>query len=136
MRKINKEAAKVMDKLISMLVDGHVKIDNTDKTFIPVSVQDVGYQLQIHDSGPSRVYSVAHDGLQNGDLMADPEILFVQVDGHYFPISFRNDYVGIDRQHVVTDENGLITAYRRRAQADNAIFCGTWMMNIKHQQGI
>lgn len=49
-----------------------------------------------------------------------------------FPISFRQDSLGIDRVYVRWE--GEKVYWNLRAQNDLAAFCNTWMENIKQQQ--
>jgi hypothetical protein len=54
--------------------------------------------LVAEEIGPSaegrRLVALAHTGVQNGDVMHDPEIVFEFHALGAEPISFRNDYVG------------------------------------------
>ena len=57
--------------------------------------------------------SVAHYGRQNGDLMRDPDVVFEVGDAEFGeavwgPISFRNDYAGIDQVAVFKNEKGQV----------------------------
>ena len=67
----------------------------------PVVVEKVG-----NLKGYGEIISIAHYGEQNGDLMADPEMTFTIVVGEYYPISFRNDYLGRYQEVFGFDENG------------------------------
>lgn len=64
------------------------------------------------ESGPSGepVISVAHYGVQNGDLMRDPEMLFEVVregeGAKVWPFYFRNDYVGVEQWSRRQDSSG------------------------------
>ena len=78
---------------------------------------------------------MAHYGVQNGDLMADPEMTFVIVQGEYYPISFRNDYLGID-QEVFHYKDGKPTHIKPKLQSDLTTFANSWMKNIQEQQEI
>ena len=81
-------------------------------------------------------YSLAHYGLQNGDPMRDPDVIVWRgPDENFYPVAFRNDYQGIDREYVEF-EGGKPVRIAPRAQADLASFCGTWMQNLKRQQEI
>ncbi len=53
--------------------------------------------------------------------------------GEYFPISFRNDYLGVD-QEVFTYANDQVTAVNYELQHGLADFANGWMRNIKEQQ--
>ncbi len=80
--------------------------------------------------------TIAHYGKQNGDLMADPEMTFVIVDGKYYPITFRNDYVALYQEVFEYDEDGKPEAIDTKLQSDLTSFANTWMTSIQEQQGI
>ena len=80
------------------------------------------------------VYSICHYGEMNGDLMRDPEMTF-GVDwekGTVLPMSFRNDYMGIDIEYFVW-KNGLATGIRWGWFRDGDEFLWTWGKNIAEQ---
>ena len=85
------------------------------------------------------IISIAHYGKQNGDLMADPyiEILYSKNTNRFYPISYRNDYLGKHSYYVKFTENGdYIQGFYPKQQRDLAVFVGTWMRNIKDQQNL
>ena len=43
----------------------------------------------------SLTVSICHYGIQSGDMMRDPEIVFKVKDGKITPISYQNDYIGV-----------------------------------------
>ncbi len=135
MKCLNTKAKLVAKKLyeamysgLHMKQEGYAKIDTS--SFVPVSVELVG-----KIPGYGNVISVAHYGEQNGDLMADPEMTFVIVQGDYYPISFRNDYLGIN-QEVFRFKDGKPTHIKSELQSDLTTFANTWMKNIQGQQEI
>lgn len=73
----------------------HISIENPPWMRLVVEI--------LLESGPSGelVVSVAHYGVQNGDLMRDPEMLFEIVEeggaSKLWPFYFRNDYVGVEQ---------------------------------------
>jgi hypothetical protein len=80
------------------------------------------------------MYSVAHYYAQNGDLMRDPDVEFIKAkDGNYYPISYRQDGLGIDQQTVIFKEGGIIKSVYYSAQKQLATFCNEWFRNIKQQ---
>ena len=93
--------------------------------YMPVVIEKAG-----NLPGYGEIVSVAHYSLQNGDLMADPEMEFTIVCGDYYPISFRNNYLG--RNDNVFGEDGINLAL----QADLTAFANQWMRNIAVQQNI
>ena len=122
MHALNKQAKKIMEALIAQLDDGYLKLDNSSGTFMPLSVEQV-----TDEPGFTAVYSLAHYGEQNGDLMADPEMTFGECDHEFYPLSFRNDYVGI-YQTVITEQVNL------KRQQELTEFTAIWLMEIAEQQ--
>ena len=109
-------------------IGDHHKFDNGGSGIMPVCVEAVGKTPQ-----GALIISVAHYYEQNGDLMADPEVTFVVTRGDYvFPISYKQDGLGIDREYVRWE--GERVFWNLAAQNDLARFCTTWMRNIKEQQ--
>ena len=105
------------------------KIDTSNGVYMPVCVE------RLYESPDGEIFSIAQYGEQNGDAMRDPDVEFMKKDGEYYPLSFRNDYLGVDHQFVKYDDNGKIIAFDRKWQTDCASFVGAWMKNIKEQQG-
>lgn len=123
-RPINNKSKKVFETLISKIKDGYAKIDNTESTYMPVSFELIGKNF----------YSLAHYYKQNGDLMADPEVVFYQSsDNEYYPCSFRNDGLGINREYIEF-EDGKPSKIYLHDQHDCSEFCDMWLNNIKEQQ--
>jgi hypothetical protein len=125
---ISQEAQKVLERLLQGVDDRHTrKLDNGGECIMAVIVECVG---------PDR-FSVAHYYEQNGDLMADPEVVFWRRHGRYYPCEYKQDGLGLYQELIEFDPNDYArpVSFRPRAQADCASFCATWMRNIKHQQG-
>ena len=125
---VSASAKKVIQQLEAMVIDGYAKIDNTNGAFMPVVIEQVG-ENQI---------SIAHYYEQNGDLMADPEIIFLKKEYsygvEYYPIYEKMSGFALEVE-LVTFENGkpkLISNLQKGA----ASFCTTWMSTIVVQQGI
>ena len=78
------------------------------------------------------LYSIAHYYKQNGDMMKDPDMVFVKHPlGKVFPISFEQSSAGIYQESVWYDGGFKMKA---KQQKDHATFANTWMKNIKEQQ--
>lgn len=128
MKKLNKTASKILDTLTTGLAMGDArKIDNAAGAFMAVHVDRIG----------ERLYSVAHYFRQNGDMMADPDVVFLHGDdGGWYPIEITMHATGYYQRAATLDATGRnVATVRPRAQRDLATFCGTWMRNIKAQQG-
>lgn len=70
MKAINKSAARAMRKMMSMMDNGYAKIQKSS-SFMAVTIELVG-QNEL-----GKLFSVAHYAEQNGDLMRDPEVVFI-----------------------------------------------------------
>ena len=139
MKSLNSKATMIIQKLYEAMSnpqymqdeDGdYAKIQNSP-ALMPVIVEKVGSL-----AGYGEIISIAHYGEQNGDLMADPEMTFIIVDGEYFPISFRNDYVGLYQEVFSYNEEGEPAAIDIKLQSDLTSFANTWITSIQEQQAI
>ena len=137
MKSLNKKATKIIQKLYDamfnkpyMIEKGYAKIKNSEGC-MPVVVELVG-----DINGYGKVISIAHYGEQNGDLMADPEMTFVIVDNKYYPISFKNDYVGLYQEVFDFNEDGEPEAIDKKLQSNLTDFANEWMISIKEQQSL
>jgi len=74
--------------------------------------------------------AIAHNYIQNGDLMADPDVTFlVDIEkGEARPFAFQNDSLGIYRETI--NENGThLASYERELTT----FTIDWLRNVKEQ---
>jgi ParB family chromosome partitioning protein len=133
MKAISKEAQSVLELLTEGLGGtadeerASRTIDNAHGTFMAVTVERVGAEL----------YSVAHYYQQNGDRMRDPEVVFWRRprDGRFCPVEWTHDGIGVGYQRLVEfDDSGKPAGIMVRQQRSCAVFCATWMVNIKKQQ--
>lgn len=133
MTRISKHAAKVLDKLTQGLtaIGDNKTIDNSAGTFMAVHVGVIGMVY-----GDQPLVRIAHYYEQNGDLMADPEMVFWRgCDGNYYPTYFVNDGTGYEKESVIF-EDGQPKRFWPAVQKDQAWFANTWLKNIKLQQGL
>jgi hypothetical protein len=68
--------------------------------------------------------------------MRDPEMTFFRSGEKFFPISFRNDYMGMDQEVFKYDLNGQVFAMDNRLQKELTVFANGWFRNIKEQQNL
>ena len=131
MKQLNLVSTKTMNKLVGMVNDGYVKVDNTDGVFMSVSVE------VIFEDEKYKVISLAHYFLQNGDLMADPEVcfLFNKIQGVYFPFYYKQASMGVEEESVEM-ENGEINGVNLTLQKEHTQFANMWLRNIKYQQSL
>jgi len=129
--KLSAQATAVMDTLTAgMSVSDHKKIDNAEGTFMALNVECIGEC----NLGP--IFSLAHYYEQHGDLMRDPEMLFIQAeDGGYYPVEIWQDAVNSHSVGVLI-EDGKAVSIDETEQADMTMFAEVWLKNIRVQQRI
>ena len=129
MRKVSQKAKAVMDLLTKNITN----LGDHDKFSAP-GFMDVCIEA-VDKCNLGAIISIAHYYEQQGDLMADPEMLFIRAeDGDYYPFYYRQDGLGIEQNSVIIDD-GKVTGIKSSLQRDHAIFAGQWMANIKMQHG-
>lgn len=103
------------------------KIEN-NPAFMAVCVERISW----------REYAVAHYYTRNGDLIADPEMVFVQAsDDCWYPTTFE---MGGQRYEqsvaVIAGRDGEISSYLESKQAEHVTFANRWLRNIDRQQKV
>ena len=106
----------------------HLKIENPPYLELVIEAMD--------ESGPMGLptLSVAHYGLQNGDLMRDPEMCFelgLAGGAHLDPFYWRNDYVAVEQwsRNIVLDRYVHLVALHQQ----HLRFAQTWDANLRMQ---
>ena len=134
MKKINKAARELFQATIDRIPAGETSCiidDNPSKNIMALHVERIG-SVRL---GP--LYSFAHYYKQNGDMMRDPDIIMFRAEnGDFFPKSYRQDGLGIDREYIIFNDAGTGYKIAKRQQADLATFCGLWASNIADQQSV
>lgn len=119
-------------KTLQSLLGDDQAVKLTVEGFMPLSVERIGTSGEGH-----ALVAIAHTGLQNGDVMFDPEMVFriIEWDGAKLaePISFRNDYVGIHQEVYRYNDQGKATDVDARLKAELKSFGRMWFRNLKHQ---
>ena len=125
MKPLNQKATHIFRAILSQLGGkSYVKIANST-VYTPLSVDRLGADM----------VALAHNTIQNGDVMADPDMTFwLAPDGLIYPCTYQNSYAGV-YQEAATITNGR-AAYKPRMQAQLAAFANQWMRNIDDQQDI
>ena len=122
------EFAKYLDQLLGGVHAVRIAVSG----YMPLSVEEIG------SSGDGyRLVSLCHYGEQNGDLMRDPDIVFLfhnLPDGMAAePVSFRNDYLGIVQEVYRYDETGRRTHVVPSLKQELKEFAESWFANLKDQ---
>ena len=119
-------------KSLQFLLDGHQAVKLTVEGYMPLSVEHIGTSGEGH-----KLVAIAHTGLQNGDVMFDPEMVFRFIDWEGTqlaePISFRNDYVGLHQEVYRYNDEGKATHVDARLKAELKSFARLWFRNLKNQ---
>ena len=126
--KIYQEFAKSLDQLLG----GATAVRITVSGYMPLSVEEIGIDGEGH-----RLVSLCHYGKQNGDLMRDPDIVFMFQDAPTGsvaePVSFRNDYLGLDQEVYRYDESGKRTHLDTKLKRDLKELAQNWFVNLNEQ---
>ncbi len=117
---------------LNHLLNGARVVRITVPGYMPLSVEEIG------SSGDGyRLVSLCHYGEQNGDLMRDPDIVFLF---HNLPngmaaepVSFRNDFLAIVQEVYRYDEMGRRTHVLPTLKQDLTEFAESWFANLKDQ---
>jgi hypothetical protein len=97
--------------------------------YMPLCVENLGYTFH-----GGTVYSIAHYGKQNGDMMRDPDMT-ISVDHEAWtvdPLTWQNDYMSKYSEVYCTSDGR--EAYRPKLRADLDRFLWQWLRNILEQK--
>lgn len=79
--------------------------------------------------------SVAHYFEMNGDLVAEPDIVFfIDAQGYWIPVEITQSMTGWSRVVEFSEDGTRIARFQRERQADIATFAEDWAQNIVDQQ--
>lgn len=122
-----KTVTKIIEAFGGMekLRDHPIKIQN--EPYMPLCIEWIG------DQGPRGwpMVAVFHHYTQNGDLMMDPEMTFEIARVGWFPLSYRQDGLGIYQEAVYRDDDKVMVA--PRLVRDLESFAAQWDRNIAEQ---
>lgn len=117
---------------LDQLLDGHSAVRITVSGYMPLSVEEIGIDGEGH-----RLVSLCHYGEQNGDLMRDPDIVFMFQDTPSGSIaesvSFKNDYLGLDQEVYRYDDTGTRTHLDTTLKSQLREFAQIWLANLNEQ---
>lgn len=117
---------------LDQLLDGHSAIRITVSGYMPLSVEEIGIDGEGH-----RLVSLCHYGEQNGDLMRDLDIVFMFQDtpsgSIAEPVSFKNDYLGLDQEVYRYDDTGTRTHLDTTLKSQLREFAQIWFANLNEQ---
>lgn len=135
---LNKKATATFAKLLDGLerVGDHRTIDNSNGTYMPVHVDIIGkpdFPTNLPLRSDAKLVSVAHYFKQEGDMCADPDVVFLVTKEVVVPMTFQQAIPPI-YQVAVEIEGGKILIHERAAKS-LVRFCNQWLgINIAAQQ--
>jgi hypothetical protein len=103
-----------------MSVGSYKKIDNAEDVFMALHVECIGEC----NLGP--IFSLSYYYEQHGDLMRDPEMLFIQAEDGYYPAEIWQDAVNSHGVCVLI-EDGKAVSIDETEQADMTVFAEVWL---------
>ncbi len=117
---------------LNHLLSGARAVRITVPGFMPLSVEQIG------SSGDGyRLVSLCQYGEQNGDLMRDPDLVFMVTDlpngTAAEPVSYRNDYLGIVQEVYRYDEAGRRTHVVLSLKQVLQDFARGWFATLRDQ---
>ena len=123
MKALDKRAADVLDALTAGLAVGDAR------------KFDDGPYMAVHvDRLSEKTFSVAHYFEQNGDLVPDPDGVFLRTPEGWLPVSLQL-CTGMYTQAIELDGYDRPTGWNRRAYPGVVSFMAMWLRNIREQQG-
>lgn len=138
MKTLDLKSTEIFFLLLDMMQGKqHLKIEN--EPYMPLTIERLGEAY----GGNASLYSLCHYYEQNGDLMQDPEMCFVVVDGRtseirdyanvqVTPYYFAQSNLGYYEQSIVFD-NGIMKKCDDQVQHGQTEFAVMWLKNIKGQ---
>jgi hypothetical protein len=126
--KTTKQMARIIARIAQQAgldlnrVGAHVRLENP--LYMPLSIEVIGKNL----------VSVSHYFEQNGDLVPDPDAVYFTgygVENGWVPVSLQ---LAIGTYYEASwVEDGEITRFDMREQAEQVSFANTWVRNLQEQ---
>ena len=117
---------------LGLLLDGTQAVRITGAGYMPLSVEQIG-----RDADGNSLVTIMHWGIQNGDLMRDPEMVFAihetQSGNMAEPIEFRHDYLGVHQAVYDFDTDGRRTHVRAQVKKELLGFSRLWFKILRGQ---
>ena len=140
MKQLNEQATRIFCRLIKKLNEQqHIKLHS--EGFMPLSMERLEENI-LTPEGVGTTYSLCHYYKLNGDLMRDPEMVFIVVDNrrdrkdmkavHIYPQLYRQDSLGLYEESIRM-ESGQIKSFIKTWQAGHCAFANQWLCNIQMQ---
>jgi hypothetical protein len=92
-----------------------------------------GYDRLVMEAIGGQRVSVAHYFELNGDLVADPDVVFFTGDGRWLPMEITQALGGYRRYAELANDDQQLDCLDPRGQADLAAFAEFWAQNLRDQ---
>ncbi len=119
-------------KDLNQLLGGVSAIRITVPSYLPLSVEEIG-----SSEDGQRMVSLCHYGEQNGDIMRDPDMVFlfhnVSDGAAAEPVSYRNDYLGISQEIYRYDKTGRRIHVVPTLKQELKEFARAWLATLRDQ---
>ena len=125
MKPLTKASGDVLDAVTAGLDVGAARtIDNSNGTYMALHI----------DRLTDATFSLAHYYGQNGDLVCDPDGVFLKTSVGWFPITLQL-CTGHFTVAIELDGNDKPTGWQPRQYRELSSFAAMWLRNVRDQQG-
>jgi hypothetical protein len=146
LHKLNKEATTVfcqlLERLEQMRDDDHDCLRLKSPGYLPLSFERLYGGIQT-PWGEGTLYSLMHWYIQEGDVMRDPDMVFVVVDNRrgaqdpidlvsIYPQSYQADNMGLYQESLFIDKSAL-SKFSPALNVQHCDFANMWLINIQAQ---
>jgi hypothetical protein len=125
------KTAVSMQKIITAIAEKYALDLNATESHL--RLEQPGYMPLIIEKIGRHLVSVAHYYTQEGDMMADPEIVYFTGYQGWVPIQITQAPWGCWDAAVLSSESAEIKSFNPQKQADLAAFSDEWGENISAQ---
>jgi len=140
MKQLNEQATRIFCRLLKKL-EGEQLSKLYSEGFMPLSMERLEENI-LTPEGVGTTYSLCHYYKLNGDVMRDPEMVFIVVDNrkdekdmesvHIYPQLYQVDSLGLYEESTRI-ENGQIKSFHKTWLFAHCVFANKWLCNIQMQ---
>ena len=130
---LNEKSTVILQQLISMIDQDseHIELDGSSIPETSITLENMGDM----EPGFTITWALTHYNKVNGDMPANPQIRIGELDGKFYPLSYRNDFLE-DYQEVMPDPFSHDQHINELLQQEIAEFVNEWLDKILVQQGL
>jgi len=125
------KTAEAMQRSITAIADKH-SLDLKSPDFY-LSLEQPNFMPLVIEKIGEHLLSVAHYYKLEGDLLADPDVVFFTGYKYWVPVQIRQALFGTMDAAQLSEDGADIQSFNPKTQADLAAFCRDWAANIKAQ---